>query len=441
MKRIFTVILVFFVFAFSIYFPKQIRANSCVIQFSTATGEIKVNSEFTVVCQVTSQTAFSDVEFDISYDDDLIEFVEGGSKISGGGGILHVASTGNQTATNKKTFSIQFLAKKVGDTLVQSTGKSQIVDSQGNNFSASGNSLSLEILAASKEATLSKATGEPAKPDQNKKMPSSEKKSNSNKLLSLSTTALSLTPDFSSDITEYEASVDCETQILFFSAIPKSKKANVKIEGNESLQTGENIVKVNVTSESGRVRTYQFIVTKESLLETQKREDSKKNAGEDFSFTIEKNNGKTIIKNSYEFEVLDPSNLTKVPTGYVQSNIDLSGISVPAFTMKSDLDNNYLLLYLQGPSGVANVYQYDRQEKTLQRYTGTMVEKVNKTADIEDDEKSSDGAYSIIVIVVLVVLLLLMMIAMVKIMIKQRELIEENEKAKEKKLEKEDDIL
>lgn len=60
------------------------------------------------------------------------------------------------------------------------------------------------------------------------------------------------------------------------------------------------------------------------------------------------------------------------------SNIELEGITVPAYTIENDLDGNYLLLYLKGPSGKPYLYQYDRQEKTLQRYTGSMTEKVNR---------------------------------------------------------------
>ena len=96
----------------------EAKAASGVIEFTTANSEQIKGEEFTVVCQLTSSEAFLDVSFDIVYDSDVLRFVSGGKKVSGGNGVLHVESTGNDTASYKKTFSLQFVAAKKGDTVL-----------------------------------------------------------------------------------------------------------------------------------------------------------------------------------------------------------------------------------------------------------------------------------------------------------------------------------
>lgn len=131
---------------------------------------------------------------------------------------------------------------------------------------------------------------------------------------------------------------------------------------------------------------------------------------------------KKIIKNSYEFEVANPDDLERVPEGYIQSSVVLSGVTVPAFTMEHDLDNNYLLLYLKPKTGDAALYQYDRTEQTIQKYTGTMVERVNK-GETADDSGSFPISTTVLmaVIIVLIVTVLSLLIVMLKMAMKRRD--------------------
>ena len=140
-----------------------------------------------------------------------------------------------------------------------------------------------------------------------------------------------------------------------------------------------------------------------------------------FLFSIRKNNDKILLSNQYEFEVLDPSGAENVPAGYVLSNIELEGITVPAYTIENDLDGNYLLLYLKGPSGKPYLYQYDRQEKTLQRYTGSMTEKVNRGTTEQRGAVNFNNYVMVVILIVLVVVILVLLIAMLKMAIRRKE--------------------
>ncbi|MCH5251398.1 MAG: cadherin-like beta sandwich domain-containing protein [Lachnospiraceae bacterium] len=392
-------------------------AGSSAIRFTTASTQVKKGESFTVVCQVTSSTAFLDTEFNVEYDPEILQFVRGGSKVIGTGGILKVSSTGNSTATNKKTFSLEFVALKKGGSGIFASVGAKVTDESGAALSVSSNRLSINVVKkVTKPVVGADATALP-------KVTPAPVLNGNNKLKSLKTTALSMSPDFTPDITEYEMSVDCDTDTLYFTFETENAKSRVQIKGNEGLQTGDNIVELLVTAENGKKRSYKLNVTRETQTETESRESKKKPGKKDITFNIKKVNDRIILKNSYELEVQDVSELSEIPAGYIQSTIELNGISVPAFTIENDLDNNYLLLYLKGPGGESSLYQYDRAEQTLQRYTGNMIEKVNKSAGAEKETTNTPISNYILlgVIVGLVIIILCMLIAMLKMAMRRRE--------------------
>jgi len=70
-----------------------------------------------------------------------------------------------------------------------------------------------------------------------------------------------LSPSFSADKLEYIAYVPYEIDALNVTATPQDLKAKVAIEGNSTLQVGQdNRIKVNCTSENGSVKTYIIAV-------------------------------------------------------------------------------------------------------------------------------------------------------------------------------------
>lgn len=88
-----------------------------------------------------------------------------------------------------------------------------------------------------------------------------EKSSNKN-LISLKIEGITLTPEFSSDVTQYTATVESDVEKLDVEAKVEDSKAKVTIEGNEELKEGSNIIKIKVTAEDNTTRTYFIDVTK-----------------------------------------------------------------------------------------------------------------------------------------------------------------------------------
>lgn len=389
--------------------PMTAKASSGVIQLSATKEEVTKGSNVSVICQVTSDASFLDTSFTLTYDDSILTFLSGGKKVSGGNGTIHVSSVGNSDVTTKKTFSLQFEAKKAGISPISLDGTAKVTDAEGNAFSMSSNNLSITVKKKGSKSAKSTTAKETEVP----KVTPVPQYSTENRLKSLRVNAISMTPEFSPDIKDYNVSVDCDTSVLYMSYVMQDEKSRVLLKGNENLSEGKNTVIVRVTSESGVVNDYRLIVTKESEAETKEREGKAVREGSAFTFLVHKNGDKVLIQNSYEFEVLDPSTVQDVPAGYEQTSIQLNGITVPSFTMSNDLDNNYLLFYLKGPSGENGWYQYDREEKTLQRYTGTMVERVNR--GVATGGMASLSTYVLVgIIVVLIVILLVMLIVMLK---------------------------
>lgn len=390
-------------------------AASGVVQLSSVSSQVVKGDTITVVCQVTSESAFADVSFQISYDADILDFITGGKKVTGGNGMLQIASTGNSTEVYKRTFSLQFQAKKKGTTQIAPDGGIKVTDKAGSSFSMSSNQITVNVV---KKASLS-AT---AAPTEIPSVTPEPVRSRENRLKSLKVSALDFSPAFTPDGKDYEATVDAATDTLYFTYVPQDEKARVKISGNEDLTAGENTVTVTVTAEDESVREYKIRVTKESQAETEKRENADAAKLPDVGFSIQNDGTHIRIKNSYEFEVLDPKELDSVPAGYIQSTIELEGISVPAFTMEHDLSNNYLLLYLKGPSGEQSLYQYDRTEKTLQKYTGTMTERVNRGEISGGDSGFPVSSFVLSgIIIFLIITILCMLIAMLKMAMRKRE--------------------
>ena len=238
--------------------PGEAQAASATVELTTSTSEVSSGSEFTVVCRVTSSEVFSDVEMKVLYDASIMEFVNGGRKVSGEDGILQISSTGNEDEVKKRTYSLRFKALKAGVGAVEMGRRMTVKNLEGDSFSVSANRVTLTV----KEPESSEATPDPAAvatpvPTEAPSL------STNNKLKSLRFDCLSMTPKFDTNVLEYTVKVDCDTNILYFNYVAAHNKAAVRIKNNDELLLGENDVRIVVTAESGDKRVYKLKVIKE----------------------------------------------------------------------------------------------------------------------------------------------------------------------------------
>lgn len=393
----------------------QAQAASAKVSFSTETRDVKAGDVFHVVCAVSSDEAFYDVEMKLVYDAGVFEFIRGGSRVSGSGGVLDIASTGNEKSAKKRTFSLEFKALKAGSGSFLPEGKVKVTNDEGEAYSVSSNLLTVAVASNGAEEESPEGTS----PDDSPQPMPEAALSTNNKLKQLSFNGISMSPDFNPDVLEYKVQVDCDTNVLYFSYVPANSTARVRIKNNEQLVAGENQVKVVVTAESGDKRTYKITVVKETEDQTKIRQQLKKGTS-DITFSVYEEKGSIYIQNQYQFQVVDVEDDDIIPSGYVKTNVDLEGKRVPAYTMENDLENNYLLMYLKGAGGEPTLYQYDRAEKTLQRYTGTMVQKVNEGGNVASQVEIVPDAWLYVAVVVLLVIVLALLIVILNMILRKK---------------------
>lgn len=91
-----------------------------------------------------------------------------------------------------------------------------------------------------------------------------EEKSNNTNLQTLAIQGVELTPTFSADVTEYSVKlVNYKEQSLKINAEAEDSKSTVKVEGNEEIKIGENVISITVTAEDGKTKVYKVTVTNE----------------------------------------------------------------------------------------------------------------------------------------------------------------------------------
>lgn len=388
---------------------KTASASSATIQFFVSAGSVKTGDDFSVNMTAEASEGITGIDAYVSYDAQVMTYVSGSSGISGGSGLLHVYMSGGKGKKNKYEFSMQFKAAAAGNGAVSISDKASVTGKSGSVMQASSNRVSVNVAGGTQQESEA----------------GSEELSNDNTLLSLGISAGTLEPQFSGDVTEYTASVDCNTEALYFTYQASDKKAAVSFFGNESLNYGDNTVMITVTAQNNDTKDYIIKVKKETEAETEKRLASE-GAGGGIGFDVYTEDGEVYLQNQYRFRIVDVDESEKIPAGYKKTSVLLYGINVTAYTIENDLDNEYLLMYCMNESGDKQFYQYDRQEKSLQRYTGGLVDKVNENAsDGNDSENMNAKQYKsnlrqmAIIIAVLAALCVMLVLAVINIVLKQ----------------------
>lgn len=100
-------------------------------------------------------------------------------------------------------------------------------------------------------------------------------KSNDNYLTNLTINNGSI--NFDKDVFEYEVEVESDIESISIGATPSDKLATVSGTGDFALSVGENVFKVNVTSENGDIREYSLYVNRKEKQEEDIKIVKKKN--------------------------------------------------------------------------------------------------------------------------------------------------------------------
>ena len=114
-----------------------------------------------------------------------------------------------------------------------------MTNASGEKFSMWSNQVAVSVVKKKKKMgntevqTTPKATNVPV-------VTAPPVKSKENRLKTLKLDAVSMTPEFSPEVTAYEATVDANSDSLYYSYALQDEKARVSVRGGENLSEGNN---------------------------------------------------------------------------------------------------------------------------------------------------------------------------------------------------------
>ena len=378
-------------------------AKSAMIQFSAEKSEVKAGKPFTVTMNISASASIKSVDAYISYDADVMTFVDGGQYVSGKSGLLKVSA---KFAGKEKAVSIPLVFSGIesGVGTVSISDTPQVKGAKGT-MNVTSSRVSVVV-----NGTAEAVEGPGVKND-------------NNSLTSLGVSAGTLKPEFKSDVKKYSLTVDSDVETLYFTYKTANRKAIVSFEGNESLIYGKNNVKVIVTAENGDAREYLIKVKRQSKDDTDKKtEDFVGKSG--IGFSVYTQNGSVYMQNDYKFRIVDVEESTEIPVGFKKTSVLLYGVNVTAYTMANDLENDILIMYCMNENGDKEFYQFDRQEKSLQRYTGDLIDRVNAgnfdgAEDMDAQTYNKNLRQMALIVALLAALSVFLIIALINVTLKK----------------------
>lgn len=255
-------------------------------------------------------------------------------------------------------------------------------------------------------------------------------KSKDNTLASLTISEGTLSPEFQSKVTEYQAKVGDQVTSLAVSAQPNDAKASViSVSGADKLKTGVNKVQIVVQAENGVKKTYTIQVTRgaaqQESQDTQQKGETQAPADGQQYFTIDETN-LYLTDSIPDRYVLD---------GFVKDTVTLWENQYPCMR-KDGIDTPLRLLYLvdeNGQNGALYMLDLDDPEEiypfvcmNYNQYKHTIGEETTSAeASTQEGEtglfQSTESQMRLILCAFVVVVLILLIIIVVLIVKRKKD--------------------
>lgn len=325
-----------------------VRAASATIEITAEDNQVTVGDTVYVYININSDTMFGDVEANLIYNEDVLEYKSGVSFITGSSGFLKIADINFSEGADNRKYALEFQALKVGKCEIEFSGSIMVYDYEsGFPMSVSSNILELEVKPA-------------------------QTASDNANLSSLKISSAQLNPSFDKNIYEYSTEVGYDTKKLVLVALPEDEKATIRVTGNDLLAVGKNKVIVTVTAESGNKKEYTINVLRESAPVEEWDIDPIIPDVKHGNFELVRVDDTILALYNGKYKLMEPSDDVLIPEGYSKTRIIISGISIEVYAPQH-LDSDFLLIYAENELGEAGFYRYDKVEKTMQRYVTEQV--------------------------------------------------------------------
>lgn len=396
MKRIINKVLIFCLFLImgGILNISNVSASSVNVEITTDSSQVVVGESVYVYINISSDSMFGDIEAHLTYDEEVLEYQNNLSFITGGSGFLKIADINLSEGTDNRKYALEFQALKVGKLEIELGSPIMVYDDELElPMSVFSDSLEIEvnpIQTASENAYLSSLKISPAE----------------------------LSPEFKKNVEEYRASVGYDIDRLVVDALPEDGKATIRITGNDLLEEGENKVIVTVIAEAGNNIEYTIDVMKESAPEEGVDISPITPDNKHGSFDIVRIADDTFVIYGGKYKLIEPPVDVDIPSGYTKTKIIISGISIPVFAPEQ-LNNEFLLIYAENELGEAGLYRYDKVEKTMQRYIRELTP-VNEADNGYDEELINSEKYQTNLNILAIIIALLSVLCIVFVILSIR---------------------
>ncbi|WP_167955273.1 cohesin domain-containing protein [Anaerosporobacter faecicola] len=392
---------------------KMVQAASATVSITQKEDSVKQNDTFSVTVKVVGTEEIGGFETLLSYDNDKLEFVSGGSLVSGDDGILRISDLNPENVVTSRKYVLQFKAIEQGNAKIEVIDQAYVYTYEDSaEMSVSCNSLSINIET-------------------------DEKVSKNTKLYSLKISPGSLSPEFSEKTTSYTAEVDADVSELVISAMAQDADAKVKTKGNTDLKPGNNEVQITVTAPSGDKKTYTIVVHKASSQvageeqeqgeeipeeeEEKKQEDTLQEVLETDGYVVTQEEESVFLQFAAEYEVVPVDDTISIPTGYEATTRQLQGVTVDVYEPEGGAVSDYVLIYMKKADGVPQFYRYDRLENTVQRYDSTYDQTTTvSTGTVSKDEYAKKLDNMRILVVISCIIALGATLVVIRLLVKLR---------------------
>lgn len=280
---------------------------------SASVSKKEVNPGDTVTVTFTSSCNrnVGSVDAIITFDDSKLTYVSSSGSLgnfaaNAQGGTIKTSDY-NDSSSKKYTLSVVFKAKAVGNAEV-SLASNDISDTDGNSDGMGSGTASVTVSVKAKDTTLS---------------------SNCNLKDLQPPAGCTLSPKFSSNVTEYTCTVPYSVKSFPLEPIRADSTAKVSYFGSVSLSVGENTRGVKVTAQDGTVKTYTVKITR--LAENA----ATPSAAPDATPAPTPDNGNPIISvDGKDFEI-SKTIISDLPEGFEKEPFTYNGTEVESAVLGS----------------------------------------------------------------------------------------------------------
>lgn len=383
----------------------KVRAASCNIKLGLDKDKIVVGDEFILTIAVEAEENINGVEFELSYDDNALEFITGSPAVSGGDGTLKISQLDIPDGSKTAKYVVKLKASLAMTTNVKVEPNAAVYN-EGSTQGMAVASSTLEVAVDAQETASKDA-----------------------KLKTLKLSNGKLKPEFSSDVTEYNVSIEEEVSRLIISAIPQDSKATVKVQGGDQLVPGQNEITIIVTAESGDTLKYNVhvdyqeptpiltpIEEPEKAPEPETSEETKEEMDPP-AIAISSENSKIVLTTYGSFAVEDASNV-EIPAGYEATTVIIQGVSVQAYENRNEI-SDFVLIYASKEGTQPRWYQYDKVERTIQRFHVTNAVEESKTQ--QKGEQKASASLLIVFILLSLLFMVTTLILLIRMWINRHE--------------------